>query len=165
MQLIQPVVAELTHEAATTRRVLARLPDSRFGWRPHARSMTLGMLASHIGEIMAWGVEIATKEEISFDPNIYQPPVTAGAAEAVEVFEQNVSRLKDALLGIETRDLLATWRLRAGDRVVLEMPRVGAIRSMVLNHMIHHRGQLSVYLRLLDVPLPSIYGPTADESA
>lgn len=165
MQLIQLMLAEMTHEAAATRRLLARLPDDQLGWQPHPRSMTLGVLAAHLGEIAGWGVEVVTRGEVVLDPDNYQPPVAANAAAAVERFEANVTRLKEALALAQPEDMLAIWKLRVGDRVVLEMPRSGALRSMVLNHLIHHRGQLSVYLRLLNVPLPSIYGPSADESA
>jgi len=164
MQLVEPIMAELTHEAATTRRLLTRIPDDRLSWRPHPRSMTLGTLAAHLAAIPALGVQVVTTAELVLDPGAFRTPEAAGVEAALGVFEANVAAMKDALRSISPRELLTSWRLLSGGRMVLELPRMGAVRSLVLNHMIHHRGQLSVYLRLIDVPLPSIYGPTADES-
>lgn len=164
MQFVEPIVAELTHEAATTRRLLARIPDERLSWRPHARSMTLGSLAAHLVAIPALGVRVVNTTELVLDPAAFPTPEATGVEAVLAAFEANVTALKDALHTTSYRDLLKPWRLLSGTRVVLELPRVGAVRSLVLNHLIHHRGQLSVFLRLLEVPLPSIYGPTADES-
>jgi len=164
MGLADAMLAELGHEAGTTRRLLERVPAEHFGWKPHEKSMTLGRLAQHIAEIPGWISTIVEQDE--FDVGARggsAPPGPKDRAELLQLFEGNIGRITDVLKRQSDERMLAPWRLKRQGQVILEMPRAAMIRSLALNHMVHHRGQLSVYLRLQNVPLPSIYGPTADE--
>ncbi|MDQ3254724.1 MAG: DinB family protein [Acidobacteriota bacterium] len=163
MRLFEPIIAELQHEAATTRKMLERVPPDAFAWQPHEKSMTLGRLASHIVEMYSFTGPILTQDELDFANGNYEPFAPADVAELLAMFDKNVA---DSIVMLRTQTddrLLASWRMRSGEQVFFEMPRVAVIRSFMLNHIVHHRGQLSVYLRLQNVPLPPIYGPTADE--
>ena len=164
MSLSEPIIAELQHEAATTRKLLERAPQDAFAWKPHEKSMTLGRLAGHIAELHSMFVPVLTQDELDFGAGYYQPFTPANVPELLEKFDKNVSDAVEVLKTPSDEHLLKTWRMRNGEHVFLEMPRLAAIRTMALNHITHHRGQLSVYLRLLNVPLPSIYGPSADEA-
>lgn len=163
MNMIDPVLAELAHEAATTRRLLERLPERQLAWKPHDRSMTLGRLATHIAEIPGWVGGIVDRTEFDVGAGGYTPPTIDRVPEIVALFDRGIAAATEALKRQSNDALLATWQLKKNSRLVVEMPRMGVIRTLLLNHLIHHRGQLSVYLRLQNVPLPSIYGPTADE--
>ena len=163
MNMIDPVLAELAHEAATTRRLLERLPQAHLTWKPHEKSMTLGRLAGHIAEIPVRISGMLEPDEYDFAAGGGDPHTASSVADLLAFFDQSVSQATERLKKQTTDRLLATWRLKKGGKQLLEMPRMGAIRFMMLNHLIHHRGQLSVCLRLNDVPLPSVYGPTADE--
>jgi len=163
MNLIDPVLAELAHEAATTRRLLDRVPERHLAWKPHEKSMTLGRLATHIAEIPGWVGSIVDKDEFDVGTGGYVPPTIDRVPEIVAMFDRNVAAATETLKRQSNDRLLATWQLKKKGQLVVEMPRMGMIRSLLMNHLIHHRGQLSVYLRLQNVPLPSIYGPTADE--
>ena len=160
MNLNEPLIAELQHEAATTRRMLERVPEASLAWRPHEKSRTLGEVAAHIANLP--GIFIATLERDDFDRYEYAA-ATDTAADILETFDRNVAAGLGVLRTLSDELLLGAWRYRYGERVIFEMPRLPVVRLMALNHLIHHRGQLSVYLRLLGVPLPSVYGPTADE--
>jgi uncharacterized damage-inducible protein DinB len=164
MSLSEPIAAELQREAATTRRMLERVPEGKLAWRPHEKSMTLGRLAGHIAELPSLVASVVTRDEVDFAEGNFQPFTASNSAELLERFDKNIAAAVEALKGQPDEHLLKTWRLRNGEQVFFELPRVAVLRSMGLNHVIHHRGQLSVYLRLLDVPLPSVYGPTADEA-
>jgi len=164
MSLSEPIAAELRREAATTRRMLERVPQDKLAWRPHEKSMTLGRLAGHIAELPSLVVATLTQDEVDFAAGKFQPFAASNVSELLEKFDKNVAEAAEALKDQPDEHLLKTWRLRSGEQVFFELPRVAVLRSMGLNHIIHHRGQLSVYLRLLDVPLPSVYGPTADEA-
>lgn len=160
----QLALGDVDHEIATTRRLLERVPDEHLGWKPHEKSMTLGGLASHLASLLAW--QIGMVEEDGFDVGVAPPPRTAGPLSRDEVlrsFDENAAALRSALDAARDDSLSEPWTLRKGDHVIFTQPRLAAIRGMGMSHVIHHRGQLSVYLRLLDVPLPPIYGPTADE--
>jgi uncharacterized damage-inducible protein DinB len=163
MNMIDPVLAELAHEAATTRRLLERLPQAHLTWKPHEKSMTLGRLAGHIAEIPVRISSILEPDEFDFATGGGDSHTASSVADLLAFFDQSVSQATERLKKQTTDRLLATWRLKKGGKQLLEMPRMGAIRFLLLNHLVHHRGQLSVYLRLQNVPLPSIYGPTADE--
>lgn len=163
MNMIDPVLAELAHEAATTRRLLQRLPEVHLTWKPHEKSMTLGRLAGHIAEIPARISSMLEPDEYDFAAGGEAPHTASSVADLLAFFDQSVSQATERLKKQTNDRLLATWRLKKGGKQLMEMPRMGAVRFMMLNHLIHHRGQLSVYLRLQNVPLPSIYGPTADE--
>lgn len=163
MNLIDPLLTELSHEAATTRRLLERAPQEHLGWKPHEKSMSLARLATHIAEIPGWISDVLDRDEFVIGATAYTPPNVGSVSEILEIFDRNIANSERAMRRQSNDRLQATWRLRRGDQVLLEMPRSGVIRTMLLNHLIHHRGQFSVYLRLLNVPLPPIYGPTADE--
>ena len=159
MDLIEAFRTELRVEAAATRRMLERVPPESLAWKPHQRSRTLGQVAAHVADIP--GLFIAPLLQDDFDRHGV-PAATGGVAELVSTFDRNVASAQETLAALSADRLLAPWRYRHGERVVFELPRYVVLRSTALNHLIHHRGQLSVYLRLLDVPLPAVYGPTAD---
>ena len=163
MNLIDPVLAELAHEAATTRRLLDRVPERHLAWKPHEKSMTLGRLATHIAEIPGWVGSIVEKDEFDIGAGGYVPPTIDRVPEIVAMFDRSVAAATETLKRQSNDRLLAKWQLKKKGQLVVEMPRMGMIRTLLMNHLIHHRGQLSVYLRLQNVALPSIYGPTADE--
>jgi uncharacterized damage-inducible protein DinB len=168
MSIAQDFLTEFEHEGKTTRRVLERVPDGKFDWAPHARSMTLGKLAGHVAGIPGMGVIVLSETERDIaapGAAASRPAPPADAAQVVQRWDENFAKLR-ALLG-ETRDeaMQEVFVLRAGENVIFRLPRANAVRALVLSHLIHHRGQLSVYLRMLDVPVPSIYGPSADEAA
>ncbi len=162
MNPIDSILAELQHEAATTRKMLERVPQDKLAWKPHEKSRTLGEIAAHIANLP--GVFLATLARDEFDRNEYQPGATATVADLVATLDRNIANALATLPALTMEQLLGTWRYKYGERVIFEMPRLAVLRAMGLNHLIHHRGQLSVYLRLLNVPLPPVYGPTADEA-
>jgi len=163
MNLIDPIIQELTHEAGVTRKTLERIPDGDWEWTPHEKSMGMGKLASHIADTPSWVDPILTKEELAFDPESHKPWIASGKAEVLEVFDKNLAQALTAMKGVANEALMVTWSLKAGDKVLLSMPRIAVLRAFILSHMIHHRAQLGVYLRLRDVLVPQMYGPSADE--
>jgi uncharacterized damage-inducible protein DinB len=165
MGLGESILAEFTREAQTTRRMLERLPEGKGDWKPHEKSMSLGRLAMHLGEIPGFFSGIFDGEELVRTPGNAPPRVAQSSADALSVFDVSVAKFSEKLGRFPDARLLEPWRFKVGDQVALELPRVGAIRAMVLSHSIHHRGQLSVYLRLLDIPVPGAYGPSADDKA
>jgi uncharacterized damage-inducible protein DinB len=165
MSLITALVAELQHESANTRKILERLPSDRFSWQPHDKSMTLIQLASHISEIPGMFVAQAIQDdELDFATSRYTPPVLENTEALLAFFEENLTRAVAALQSATEEALNQVWTMRQGETVFASMPRKIVIRNLGLNHLIHHRGQLSVYLRLAGLPVPGMYGPSADES-
>ena len=163
MAMIDGMLQELDMEAQTTRRVLERVPDHKLGWRPHEKARTLGELAMHVATVPGSVAELAAKPSPAQVPQ-FTDPSPKNAAELLPALEQSTARARNVLGGMDDATLTATWRLMQGDRELLAIPRVAFLRSIMLNHWYHHRGQLSAYLRQLGVPLPSIYGPSADEN-
>lgn len=157
MRISQALLPEFDNEMAITRKVLERAPADKFDWQPHPKSMTLGRLTQHVAEIPGWAVLTISRSEFDLAPPISTKQEILGA------FEKNVREARAAIEGASDEHLMQTWSLLKGGEVVFSMPRMGILRSMVMNHLIHHRAQLGVYLRLNDVPVPSIYGPSADE--
>lgn len=154
---------ELRHELAITRRVLERAPTEQFGWRPHAKSMTLGTLAGHMANLVSF-LELSM-QGAAFDlaaNKLPENPTTT--ADVLARFDVNADNLHKALADVSDDAFNDIWSLMHGDKTILAMPRTAVVRTLVLNHLIHHRGQLSVYLRLLDIPVPAIYGGSADEA-
>ena len=160
MNLNEPLLAELQIEAVTTRKMLERVPQDSLLWKPHEKSRTLGEIAAHIANIP--GLFIATLNRDEFDRHNYES-VTDTISDILQTFDRNISSALEVLKVQSDERLLRPWRYKYGEQVIFEMPRLVVIRTIALNHLIHHRGQLSVYLRLLNVPLPPVYGPTADE--
>jgi uncharacterized damage-inducible protein DinB len=150
---------------ATTRRLLARVPEARLDWQPHPKSMALGRLAEHLGDLAMWGTMTLTQSGMDLEtmtrPPGHRPAATLAALLAA--FDANVTGARAALVGRSDAELAAPWTLRHGSQEFFTLPKAGCWRTFVMSHLVHHRGQLSVYLRLLDVPVPSIYGPSADE--
>ncbi len=164
MALTDALLPEFDHEMGTTRKLLERLPDEHLGWKPHDRSMSLGRLATHLAEIPQWGDRIVNHDELDITGN-YQPRVEQSRAAILAIFDDAVGRARKTLAAKSDAELMAPWTLKHEGKPMFSMPKAAVVRAMLLNHMIHHRGQLSVYLRLRDVPLPAMYGPTADEGA
>ena len=163
MKMIDALLTELEQEAETTRRVLERVPEKHLSWRPHPKSMSLGQLALHIATVPGNVAELAAIDTIPEPPAFVQPEATT-AQELVPSLIDSVARARRALGHFDDGKMTATWRLQSGGRDILAMPRVAVVRAIMLNHWYHHRGQLLVYLRLLDQSVPSVYGPTADEN-
>lgn len=163
MSMIASMLQEFAQEAATTRRVLERVPDDRMDWRPHPRSRMLGELAMHIALVPGAIASLAT----SPDPAVMTgsgDPMAGSTAELLAAHDESVATVNRLLEGMSDAKAGEMLRVMAGDREVFVLPRIAIMRTVMLNHWYHHRGQLSVYLRELDIPLPSIYGPTADEN-
>ena len=162
MSAIELLLQELEQEAQTTRRVLERVPNDRLSWKPHDRSMSLGQLALHIASVPGAIAEIS---QISpFPVPKFEQPSAQSAAELVPALEQSLEKARTILRRLDDADLAKVWRVMDGDREVMAIPVGAVLRTIMLNHWYHHRGQLSVYLRELNVPVPSIYGPSADEN-
>lgn len=155
---------ELEHEAVSTRKMLERLPADKLAWQPHTKSMTLGQLAGHIVEMVSWTGPTLTQDELDFATMGYKPKVYTSGAELVADLDKNVADALAVLHRAPDESMAGNWTLRNGAEVYFTMPKATVMRSFVMNHIIHHRGQLTVYLRLLDIPVPSVYGPSADEA-
>jgi uncharacterized damage-inducible protein DinB len=165
MSMAQALLPEFDHEAAVTRTVLERVPEHQSAWRPHPKSMTLGELTMHLASIPAWAV--LTLREPFFDlaplgAAPYSPAVWESLARALAVFDEKVVKARAALVATTDLELAQPWTLKKGGAKVFTAPRGSVLRSFVLSHSIHHRAQLGLYLRMLDVPVPAMYGPTAD---
>jgi uncharacterized damage-inducible protein DinB len=157
------LAAELEREAAATRKMFERLPEEKFDWKPHEKSMPLGTLAVHIGEMIDWVQLAVTTDELDYAIHPYKPFKPKTTIELLEFFDRKVTGAIDALSSASAETLAGTWTVRQGERIFFAKPRSHVLRSDCFNHIIHHRGQLSVYLRLNDIPVPPVYGPTADE--
>ena len=163
MSVSQAFLQEFDTEAKTTRRVLERVPADKFSWKPHPKSMSLGELAMHTAMVPGFICGWACEEETKLGGGD-KPPVATSTADLVAAHDQSVAKYKETLDQLGDGGLSKSWKASAGGQTLFEMPKTALIRSIALNHWYHHRGQLSVYLRLLDVPVPSIYGPSADEN-
>ena len=162
--IAQSLLPEFDMEMANTRKVLERVPDDKFGWKPHEKSFSLGDLATHLANIPSWTkVTIETNELDMATP--FEQPKAASRDELLKMFDENVSQARESLQGATDENLQSSWALKTGDQVHFELPKVACLRGFVMNHSIHHRAQLGVYLRLNDVALPPVYGPSADEPA
>src|SRR5687767_438799 len=162
MSMIEALIQELEQEAQTTRRVLERVPGDKLGWKPHAKSMSLGQLAMHVATTPGGVSEVVRQSP--FDASGFKQPNATSAAELLPALDHGIAEAKENLRAIGVAGLGNMWRVVEGDRALTAMPVGAALRFIMLNHWYHHRGQLSVYLRELNVPVPSIYGPSADEN-
>jgi uncharacterized damage-inducible protein DinB len=163
MAVTETLLPEFDQEMAATRLVLARLPEADFEWRPHPKSYSLGELATHLAQIPRWGTSILTREFHDLESSGARGTALPSVAAVLDRFDQHVRDVRARLTSMLDAELAAPWALRRGAHLILSLPRVAALRAFVLHHTIHHRGQMTVYLRLRDVPLPPLYGPTADE--
>ncbi|MGQ0720760.1 MAG: DinB family protein [Candidatus Eiseniibacteriota bacterium] len=163
MNRIESLLAELAHEAQTTRRYLERLSERQFDWRPHAKSFTAGQLASHLVDCIRWITPIFAADELDMGSGGYEPFCAKSSAELLASFDAEVAKAQQAMAGSTDTSATGPWRFKMHGKVWFEKPREDVFRDMTVSHLIHHRGQLSVYLRLLEVPVPGSYGPTADE--
>ncbi len=159
------LIAEMEQEAAVTRKCLERVPADKFDWKPHEKSMAMGRLAVHIAEMFGWTASAILKPELDFAKMDYKPLEPANTDELVAFLDKTVAESIDILRNATDDIFVQDWTLRNGETVYFTMPRIVVMRSMVMNHIVHHRGQLSVYLRLNDIPVPAIYGPSADEGS
>lgn len=164
--LQQNILSELQHELASTRRILERVPFDQASYQPHPKSMTLWQLATHVVNLLAFKSLFVTHDSRDFlDPNAPKPgPTPASHAELMERFDQYSAKLIKELEATDSEKLTQPFKLHRGEHVIFNNPKGTALRIMGLNHSIHHRGQLTVYLRLLDIPVPGLYGPSADEA-
>ncbi len=156
-------LAELEHEAKTAREVLSRVPADKFDWKPHEKSMSFGKLASHVAEMIGWTGPTLQYPELDFAKMDYKPFEPKTSEELLEYFDKNLAEAADVLRSTTDEQFMETWTMRNGETVYFTLPKAAVMRSFVMNHIVHHRGQLSVYLRLNDIAVPSIYGPSADE--
>ncbi|MCO5235565.1 MAG: DinB family protein [Chitinophagaceae bacterium] len=163
MSIAQGLTAELLQEASNTRKMLERLPGDQLEWRPHEKSRQMGKLAAHIAEIPQWIHHILSDTGFDLDKNAFSRAKGASKNDILDVFEDTLKQAVSALENAPDEMFPVYWTFRKGSFKVFELPRTVAIRNMVLSHLIHHRGQLSVYLRLLNVSVPGMYGPSADE--
>jgi len=167
MGLGQALLPEFDQEMANTRRSLERVPEDKFGWKPHEKSMTMGRLATHLAELPGWALNAIEKDSLDLAPPggpAYQPLTASSRKEILAMFDNNVAAARVAISRVSDDHLSQTWTLLFGGNKVFSRPRIAVLRNAVLNHSIHHRAQLGVYLRLNNLPVPSIYGPSADES-
>lgn len=167
MGLSESLLPEFDHEMANTRKTLERVPDDKFDWKPHEKSFAMGALAGHLANLPSWGSLTVASDSFDMAPE-GQPlkaPALSSGKEVLAKFDENVAATRAAIAGASDADLFKPWTLMSNGNTILTMPKIAVLRSFVMNHLIHHRAQLGVYLRLNDIPVPSIYGPSADESA
>jgi uncharacterized damage-inducible protein DinB len=162
MAIVDSILMEIDQEAKTTQRVLDRIPEDKLTWKPHAKSYSLGQLGLHIARVQGALAEAASKDNFEIGSMTQAEP--ANRKEILDTFIQSTATARQILAKMDDSRLLSTWTATRNGKVILSMPRIGFIRAIMMNHIYHHRGQLSVYLRLLEVPVPSIYGPSADEN-
>jgi uncharacterized damage-inducible protein DinB len=160
------MLGEFDNEMANTRKTLERVPEDKLGWTPDPKSMKLGRLAGHIAEMVGWGTLTLAKDEFDLDPDgkgNYKPFEATSRKQLIEEFDKNAAAARAALSAATDPQMLAEWKLKANGNTLMALPRVAVLRTMVMNHIIHHRAQLTVYYRLNGIPVPALYGPSADE--
>ncbi len=168
MPINQALLGEFDQEMANTRKTLERVPEDKFSWKPHAKSGTMIWLAGHVAHLPGWAKETLERDSLDVAPPgqpAAQPEVPKSRKELLELFDRSVAAGRAALSKASDEHLTKPWTLLAGGKTVFTMPRIVVFRSFVMNHLIHHRAQLGVYLRLNDIAVPAIYGPSADEGS
>ena len=165
MALNQSFLPEWKHETGVTRKVLERIPFDQASWKPHEKSMTLQRLAVHVAEIAGWVKETVLMDELDFSKGDFKPKEINSVEELLAYYDDLVAKSFVILNDVSDETLMQNWTMRNGDVIYFTMPKIAVLRTWVFNHLVHHRGQLSVYLRLLNIPVPSIYGPSADEQS
>lgn len=166
MSIAQSILPEFEHEMATTRKLIERTPIAQMAWKPHEKSMSLGQLVAHLATLPGWGVVTMAQTELDLNPPGgpgYKTPEFDSVEGLLAEFDKNVAGSRAAIAAGADPDFMVGWTLKNGGHSIFTLPRIAVLRTFVMNHVIHHRGQYSVYLRLNNVPLPSMYGPTADE--
>ena len=166
MTIGQSMLPEFDQEMQNTRKTLERIPDEKWNWKPHEKSGTLGWLAGHVGTVPEWITMTINTQELDYAPvngPAYEPPKISNRQEVLAAFDKAAAEARAALAGVSDLDIMKNWKLLAGGQEIFTLPRIACIRGMCLNHLIHHRGQLTVYFRLIGVPVPGLYGPSADE--
>ncbi len=165
MSLSQAMLPEFDQEMAATRRTLERVPVEKFAWKPHEKSMPLGQLAIFVAVLAGWATHIIEQDSYDIAPPgaPYQPPKVNSQQDLLALFDKNISAARASLARASDEHLMKPWTMLAGGKAIVTMPRMAALRGGMMNHLIHHRAQLGVYLRLNDIPVPAIYGPSADE--
>jgi uncharacterized damage-inducible protein DinB len=157
-------IAELKHETSLTKKMLVKVPLDKKDWKPHEKSMTVGRLATHVAQVTHWISDIRHIDDFDFMKDFNLKPLTAASTEELlQIFQTTLDKAVDDLSAMSDEDFNKNWTVRRGEQVMFSIPKKVAIRSWAFSHMIHHRGQLSVFLRLLDIPVPGMYGPSADE--
>lgn len=163
MSLAQKMLNEFDHEMANTRRVLERVPADKFQYRPHPKSAAMGGLASHVAGLPGYATTVVKTEFLDVASGGGRTKQAQNSEELLRIFDESVRGARAALEGCSDEEITKPWSLRAGEKKIFELPRIAALRAFCLNHLIHHRAQLGVYLRLNDIPVPGMYGPSADE--
>ncbi len=164
MPINQAFLGEFDHEVISTRKTIERVPDDKFDWAPHDKSMKMGRLAQHVCEVPGWIKETMEKDSVDV-AGFAPPPPPKNKRELLELFDKNAAAGRAALVAAnDDSKWMATWTLKNGEQQIFSMPKVVVMRSFVFNHLVHHRAQLGVYLRLNNIPVPSVYGPSADEA-
>jgi uncharacterized damage-inducible protein DinB len=166
MKLSELFLPEFDQEMTTARKTLERIPEDKLSWKPHEKSMPLGRLAGHVAELAGWAVPTIDQDFLDFMPPgqpPFQPTIATSRQQVLEIFDKNRDESRRAIAGASDEHLMKSWSLKRAGQTIMTMPRVSVLRSFCINHIIHHRAQLGVYLRLNDIPVPSVYGPSADE--
>jgi uncharacterized damage-inducible protein DinB len=167
MRIADTLLPEFDREMANTRKALERVPEDKFAWKPHAKSGSLGWLAGHVSNIPSWPSWVVGQDELDLEPGGKQmtpPAAPANRKELLASFDKNVQQGREAIASAANEQLMQPWSLKRNGKTLMTLPKAAVLRGFVMNHHIHHRAQLGVYLRLLDVPVPAIYGPSADEA-
>lgn len=166
MSISQMLLPEFDQEMANTRKTLERVPEDKFGWKPHEKSGTLGWLAGHIATMPGWATTTINTDQLDYAPvggPAYVPPKMDTRKELLAVFDKQCAEARAALASASDQEMMKPWTLLAGGKTIFTLPKIAVLRGVVMNHLIHHRAQLTVYFRLLDIPVPALYGPSADE--
>jgi uncharacterized damage-inducible protein DinB len=163
MTMSQTLLPEFDNEMRLTRKALERVPDDKFDWKPHAKSMSMGKLAGHLAELPSFATAMIMTEGMDFDKGEYKPAVVGNQAEVLALFDKSVAEAREAIVGATDDHLRQPWKIIYQQKPLFDAPRAVGLRGMMMNHLVHHRGQLTVYLRLNDILVPAIYGPSADE--
>jgi uncharacterized damage-inducible protein DinB len=164
MPIAQAILPEFDQEMGNTRKTLERVPDNKWDYKPHTKSGTMGWYAGHLANLASWPIFTIGHDELDLSQP-FDMPSTKNRQEVLAVFDKNVAEARKAIAGASDQELMKTWTLKKGGQTLMALPKVAVLRAFVMNHIIHHRGQLTVYLRLNDIPVPALYGPSGDEGS
>lgn len=164
MRIAEAILPEFDREMATTRKMLERFPEDKVEWRPHETCMTLGRLAGHVSELAGWIIPTMNQDKLEMEPDKFTPNIVKSRAEAVKQFDETVESARAALADASDETFMKPWTFVARGQTVFTMPKIAVYRGFVMNHLIHHRGQLAAFYRIAGIPIPSMYGPSKDEN-